>query len=339
MREVLLVTDNNSIQIGEETEVSIFLEDATTAAFDAYVTFDANKLECTSQADNISVSDGKVIILWYDKQGGENAKSGQIAKIKFKAKKEGTVNLQIAGKFYDENAQELNVKFTGMKININTSNASELSNVTENASAGNIATEQNAESTDGAADNANGRATLNNNTQTAGEPKIDNSSNLEVLAIENVLLYPPFDENITEYEAEVSNTTESVNIFVAPVHEAATTKITGEDNLKEGDNNITIMVTSENGTSTKQYNIKLHKRNQAEEEAYRKEQSENKEKLEQAYNIEKLTTASQSAENQESTEAGTIAIDSDWAVALIVCSIVIITVMIVLLSKMIKKRK
>lgn len=323
MQEVLLVTDNNSIQIGEETEVSIFLEDATTAAFDAYITFDTDKLECTSQADNINVSDGKVIILWYDQQGGENAKSGQIAKIKFKAKKEGTANLQIAGKFYDKNAQELNVKFTGMKININTSNASELTDVTENV----------------AADNANGRVTLNNDTQTAGEPKIDNSANLEVLAIENVLLYPPFDENITEYEAEVSNTTESVNIFVAPVYEAATTKITGKDNLKEGDNNITVTVTSEDGTSTKQYNIKLHKRNQAEEEAYQKEQSENKEKLEQAYNIEKLTVTSESDGTQESTEAGTIAIDSDWAVALIVCSIVIITVMIVLLSKMIKRRK
>lgn len=33
------------------------------------------------------------------------------------------------------------------------------------------------------------------------------NTNLETLAIENTLLYPPFENDITKYEAEVSNET------------------------------------------------------------------------------------------------------------------------------------
>ena len=39
------------------------------------------------------------------------------------------------------------------------------------------------------------------------------NTNLEVLAIEDTLLNPPFDNTVTQYDTEVSNTVTNLNII------------------------------------------------------------------------------------------------------------------------------
>lgn len=72
------------------------------------------------------------------------------------------------------------------------------------------------------------------------------NNNLEILAIENVLLYPPFDMTNTNYKAEISNKLNDINILAIPQNEKAVVKITGKDNLKQGSNLVTILVTAPN---------------------------------------------------------------------------------------------
>lgn len=72
------------------------------------------------------------------------------------------------------------------------------------------------------------------------------NNNLEILAIENTLLYPPFDMANTNYKAEISSKLDSINILAIPQNESGVVKINGNSNLKQGNNLITIVVTAPN---------------------------------------------------------------------------------------------
>lgn len=72
------------------------------------------------------------------------------------------------------------------------------------------------------------------------------NNNLEILAIENTLLYPPFDMVNTNYKAEISSKLDSINILAIPQNESGVVKINGNSNLKQGNNLITIVVTAPN---------------------------------------------------------------------------------------------
>ena len=118
----------------------------------------------------------------------------------------------------------------------------------------------------------------------------NSNTNLENLAVENMLLYPPFDTNVTSYDFEVPNDITDLNILAVPENEKANVKIAGGTDLKEGDNSIKITVTAEDGKTQKVYNLKAYRRNQDEENAYLKEKQENKEKLEKIYETQKTST-------------------------------------------------
>lgn len=131
------------------------------------------------------------------------------------------------------------------------------------------------------------------NTYTIEVTKTDNiklaNANLEILAIENVLLNPPFDSNITNYEVEVSNETEKVNILAITQNENAKVEIIGAEQLEEGDNLITINVTAPNTFSKRIYTINIHKRNREETIQFLQEQKINEEKLNGIYNVQKTS--------------------------------------------------
>lgn len=124
------------------------------------------------------------------------------------------------------------------------------------------------------------------------------NTNLEILAIENALLNPPFDTSNTNYQVEVSNKTERLNIFAVPEDEKASIDIIGENNLKEGNNLVTVIVKAQNGFTKRIYKINVNRRNLEEEKEYEEEQSKRKEDLENAYNIEKTSLTINNLEGQ-----------------------------------------
>lgn len=146
------------------------------------------------------------------------------------------------------------------------------------------------------------------------------NTNLEILAIENVFLNPPFDSYETNYKAEVSNTTETINLLAVPENERATVEVNRKDNLVEGNNIVTVIVTAQNGFTKKKYQVEVYKRNLEEEEKYQEEQ---KEKLEQAYKISELSTNSD--ENQEEIQTE----DNEQKRNIMIWTMIILFVMIV----------
>lgn len=105
------------------------------------------------------------------------------------------------------------------------------------------------------------------------------NANLENLAVREAMLYPAFDANITQYDIEVANDIDKVDILAVPERMGASVTISGNDKLKIGDNMITVNVSAEDGITNKKYVIKAHRRNEQEEIQAKEEQENQVEQL------------------------------------------------------------
>ena len=105
------------------------------------------------------------------------------------------------------------------------------------------------------------------------------NANLETLAIENIDLEPIFETNILNYKASVANDVESINILAVPEKIEGKVEITGNTEIKEGDNNVIIKVIAPNGYTYKNYIINVHRRTKEEDVKLEEEQKANKEQL------------------------------------------------------------
>ena len=159
------------------------------------------------------------------------------------------------------------------------------------------------------------------------------NTNLEILAIENVLLSPPFDPNETNYAAEVAKGVNDLNVFAVPENEKATVQISGDKNLKEGNNTVTVVVTAANGFSKKKYQIQVYQRNEEEQKQYEEEQKEQIQKVEQAYQIQEMK------EEQNSNTGGNDSKTGKYGVIIGIGAITIITVIGVIIKIISKKKK
>lgn len=82
-----------------------------------------------------------------------------------------------------------------------------------------------------------------------------NNTNLKVLSIEGVELTPAFSANVTEYSVKLVNYKEqSLKINAEAEDEKSTVKVEGNEEIKIGENVISITVTAEDGT-TKVYKV------------------------------------------------------------------------------------
>lgn len=122
------------------------------------------------------------------------------------------------------------------------------------------------------------------------------NTNLEILAVENIFLNPPFDTDVTHYDIYVSNSVNNLNILAIPQNENAKVEINGKDNLQEGNNIINIIVTAQNGFSKRIYEINCYKRNKEEESRFQEEQKENMEKLEEIYETQQVSKINEKEE-------------------------------------------
>ena len=116
------------------------------------------------------------------------------------------------------------------------------------------------------------------------------NANLETLAVENFTLSPEYEENITNYNTEVSKDTQELNVLAIPNNMNAKVEIKGNENLQYGKNRITVTVTAQNGVTKKKYLIDVYKRNEAEEIENDKKQNEIIENAEQV--VEKMSDSS-----------------------------------------------
>ena len=253
--EVYLESDKDTIKLNEEIEISVN-SNFKTAAYTIYIYFDNSKFEYISGPENVNVKENQIIYLWYDDKGGEEEKEGCLEKFKFKAKKEGIGTFSIYGEFYTKKAQEVKTNFKEKQIKIEKEN--------KNINTNNILKAEEIEDLE------------NKNT------------NLETLAFEGYLLYPAFDNNITNYNIEIGNDIEEIKMLAIPEDENANVEIIKNEELKEGNNEIRVLVTARDKITKKEFIINVYKRNKEEEIKYQEELKENEEKLNNIYKTQKV---------------------------------------------------
>lgn len=92
-----------------------------------------------------------------------------------------------------------------------------------------------------------------------GDP-VKSNSYLQNLIVENATMSPEFSKEILEYDCgTVGKSVETLKILAFGENENVKIDITGNDKLSEGDNKIIVKVTSEDGTTTKEYVITVKK--------------------------------------------------------------------------------
>lgn len=106
--------------------------------------------------------------------------------------------------------------------------------------------------------------TSNENTEEKPEENtetdpLEEKFGLSELKIEGLEIEPQFQTDIYEYKVELKEDLDKLNITTLATKANATVEITGNENLKEGENIITILVKGENEDETAAYQIVVNK--------------------------------------------------------------------------------
>ena len=332
---VYLNVANTEIKNGEEFSFTINLANINVAAFDINIYFNNELLEYVSGPENTNVVGSKIITVWYDETGGQNAKQNcELVKYTFKAKEIGSEYIAIRGEFYNAEGTQVQSFTDGIEIIGNEEKQTEIIELSEESQVANnnskleilrlnhegmtpefspditeyyfLTENLSALEVTAIPKNANAKVSITGNTSfqeglnsitievtsqdtttktqytifvTKTKDLENANANLETLAIENVTLEPEFINDIYQYHAIVSNTTENLNILAIPEKQNAKVEITGGEVLQIGNNLINVQVIAENGYTTKQYKVNIYRRNEEEQKIAEEETKVNMQKL------------------------------------------------------------
>ena len=217
-----LQSDKDNVIIGDEFEVSLNLKGINTSAYSIEIFFDTTKLEFISESENSNVIGNKVKIVWYDTNGGTEAKQGELEKLKFKSIAPGIADFDVNGEFFDENINLMQTDFENFQIEI---------------------LEQDV------AEGVNGRAIQK-----------QNSTQLKSLRLNVEGIVPDFETDIYDYSLtlpEQLKEIKDIEVQTIAENENAKIEVSGNKNLKDGLNIINVVVT--NHEKRQEYKIKVTK--------------------------------------------------------------------------------
>ena len=102
---------------------------------------------------------------------------------------------------------------------------------------------------------------------------------LASLEIEGVELSPRFSTDVYEYTAKYTGDATQLNITTTPTEEGTTVEITGNENLVDGENVITVLVTDSSGDKTVAYQLTVQKQTVDEEAIAKQEELERQQEI------------------------------------------------------------
>lgn len=101
---------------------------------------------------------------------------------------------------------------------------------------------------------------------------------LSTLIVSGVSLDPNFSTDVFEYKVKLTEDKDKLDIKTVSTDEKAKIEVTGNENLQEGENIITILVTDESGEKTATYQIIVEKNLVDQEELAKQKEQEEKDK-------------------------------------------------------------
>ena len=215
-----IISDNSEISSNEEIQISIRLKDIQVAAFTLEIFWDGTKLDYVEGPENANYLNNRILYTWVN-DTGTNVNDITTEKLKFKAIQDGTANIVVTGEFYNANGKEVEIEEQHLEINI-----------------GNQMNEQ----------------TEQNDIEQQEEVG-SNNTELSVLRLNHEGISPQFDSSIQEYYFIAEKEINRLEVTAVPKNKNATVVVTGNSQLKMGQNTINIKVESEDKTRNATYKI------------------------------------------------------------------------------------
>lgn len=106
------------------------------------------------------------------------------------------------------------------------------------------------------AESEENNATDENSNDTEAE---EQTLGLSELKIDGITLSPSFKKDVYEYTAKLKEDKDKLDVIATPITDGNKVEILGNDNLKDGENTITIIVSDESGENTATYQINVTK--------------------------------------------------------------------------------
>lgn len=227
--EMKIIPDKNTIEAGEEVGINIEIGNKEVQAFTLEIYWDRAVLEYISGPENSNNLGNRIIYTWIN-ESGKDHDTINIEKFNFKALQDGTANITITGEFYNLNGDEIKIDDTNIEVKVGKEEA-------------------NKESEEAVIDNTN---------------VSDDNTNLSILRLDQEGISPDFNKDIKEYYFIANNTINDLGITAIPENSGSTVTITGNKNLKIGENTIDIKVESKDKSKTSIYKIYVTKTNNIE---------------------------------------------------------------------------
>jgi len=264
---VNLIASPSNVTVGNEFTISANLSGASVASLSVRIGVDTSKVEYVSGPASSSFRNGTAIYTWTDPQGGLSPLTGgTIVTFRFRAKQTGTANFSVSGSFYDENEQTVTPSFSGTGVSINPVPTVAPVQPTQNPTP--IPTQNPSTQAPIVTDAPNNNQpapvptqnTQNNNPGGNNyQGSVSSNASLKEMRIDVEGITPKFSKNITSYSVVVSNNINNINVVAIPEDNNATVDVSGNNNLIEGSNIITIGVTAPDRKTTKNYIINVTK--------------------------------------------------------------------------------
>lgn len=230
--EISLKASDDDIQKNEEITITADIDNVDIAAYTLWIYFDSEKMECTSELENMNIIEDKIVYTWFS-DTGVNKNINELLSINFKSKQDGIASFYLIGEVYNDNEEKLEIQYSNEEVKIGE---------VEDKKEKEISSE-------------------NNNVSS-------NDASLDIMRVNREGISPDFDKNIKEYYLIVDESVDKLDITAIATNQKAEVNITGNDNLKMGVNKIKISVTSEDKTKKEEYVIYVTKtKNEKEAEA------------------------------------------------------------------------
>ena len=105
-------------------------------------------------------------------------------------------------------------------------------------------------------------------------------------------------------------------------------EVIGKDDLKEGENSVSVVATAQDGVTKREYDVVVYKRNLEEEEKYQNEQKKNQDKLEAIYQAQKTEGFSNNIE-KSIQEAEKEEKESDFIEIIVIVVVAILVIFVI----------
>ncbi len=215
-----IISDKSVIEKDEEINISINIDNTEIAALTLEIYSDNTKLEYISGPENSNNASNRILYTWISEKG-ENVEKLSIENFKFKALENGIANIAVIGEFYNSNGDKVNIDTSSLELKIGRDENKAVEISTQNITPDN--------------------------------------TNLSILRLNHEGISPEFNKDIKEYYFVTNDKIEKLDITAVPENPDATVTITGNNNLKIGENVIEIKVESQDRTKTSSYKINLTK--------------------------------------------------------------------------------